>query len=132
MESEIKILRRRIVDMQSELVEKEYMARICSELNLLKRQNSELKVDNRRLRDKIKAQNKDETSDSDSEYYTADEGSDNIEEELCRIYPNNKPVPEEMLRCLIPDKDRTCKYCKKKFRYPYMLKRHFKTIKCGK
>jgi len=26
--------------------------------------------------------------------------------------------------------DRTCHLCYKQFRYPYMLKRHFQTIKC--
>ena len=26
--------------------------------------------------------------------------------------------------------DRTCHLCHKQFRYPYMLKRHFQTIKC--
>ena len=117
MESEIKTLRRRILDMKEELILKEYIVGMHSKIRLLERQISELEIDNRRLEDRIKIYNIDETSESDSEYYTADEGPDNIEE-LCHMYTN---------------KDRTCRYCRKKFCYLCKLQEHFKRINsCAK
>ncbi|GES97909.1 hypothetical protein RCL_jg3673.t1 [Rhizophagus clarus] len=71
----------------------------------------DLKDENKRLNHLISTSSKTSYQNgelsSDEEYYTADEGPDNI--------------------------DRICQYCKQSFNYPSVLKRHLKLKnKCGK
>jgi hypothetical protein len=87
------------------------ISKMQAEIISLKQQIIDLKNENIKLSRHISASNKiinqndDETS-SDEEYYTADEGPDNI--------------------------DRICQYCKQSFKYPSVLRRHLKLKnKCG-
>ena len=86
-----------------------------AEIISLKQQVIDLRNDNIKLSNLVSiiSKNKTENSDqdnessSDEEYYTADEGPDNI--------------------------DRICQYCKQSFKYPSYLKKHLKLKnKCSK
>ena len=113
MESENHRLRRQVVDLQYENTYMRKITEMQAEIISLKQQIINLKNENIRLshlvssKNKTENSNQDNESSSDEEYYTADEGPDNI--------------------------DRICQYCKQSFKYPSVLKRHLKLKnKCSK
>jgi hypothetical protein len=115
MESENRSLRRQVVDLQCDNTYMRKITEMQDEIISLKQQIIDLKNENTRLSQlvskssKNKTENSDQVSESssDEEYYTADEGPDNI--------------------------DRLCQYCKQSFKYPSVLRRHLKLKnKCGK
>jgi aminopeptidase-like protein len=108
MESENRRLRRQVVDLQYDNTYMRKITEMQAEIISLKQQVIDLKNENIRLISKS-SKNKTESSDEsdDEEYFTADEGPDNI--------------------------DRICQYCKQSFKYPSVLRRHLKLKnKCGK
>ena len=115
MESENRRLRRQVVDLQYKNTYMRKITEMQAEIISLKQQVIDLKNENIRLshlvsksnKNKIENSDQDNESSSDEKYYTADEGSDNI--------------------------DRICQYCKQSFKYPSVLRRHLKLKnKCGK
>jgi hypothetical protein len=116
MQSENDLLRQQISDLQSQLLLTQKIANMQTEINLLKQEIFDLKIENTRLNHLISIPSKQnmieryttyEISSSDEEYYSANEGSDDI--------------------------DRYCKYCRQTFKYPSNLKRHLKLKnKCSK
>ncbi len=80
-----------------------------AEIISLKQQVIDLKDENKRLNRLISVSSKQsEELSSDEEFYTADEGPDNLF-------------------------DRTCMYCGKMFKYPSYLRQHFtRNNKCAK
>ena len=109
MESENRSLRRQIADLQYENTYMRKITEMQAEIISLKQQVIDLKNELSKLTS-VSNNNKtdqDNDSSSDDEYYTADEGPDNI--------------------------DRICQYCKQSFKYPSVLKRHLKLKnKCSK
>jgi len=112
MESENRRLRRQVVDLQCDNTYMRKITEMQDEIISLKQQIIDLKNENIRLShlvsktSKNKTSNQNNESSSDEEYYTADEGPDNI--------------------------DRICQYCKQSFKYPSVLRRHLKLKnKCG-
>jgi predicted nuclease with TOPRIM domain len=122
MQSENEILRQQISDLQSQLTLTKKITDMQDEINSLRQQIFNLKTENTRLSNllpkgslteipdclikTITTSKQNEILSSDEEYYSTDEGLDKI--------------------------DRTCQYCNKEFKYPYKLKRHFKSNKCNK
>ena len=105
MESENRSLRHQIVDLRYENTYMRKITEMQAEIISLNQQVSNLKKENKRLNQLIYTSS--EELSSEEEYYTADEGSDNI--------------------------DRICQYCKQSFKYPSVLRRHLKLKnKCGK
>jgi hypothetical protein len=82
MESENHKLRRQVVDLHYENTYMRKITEMQTEIISLKQQIINLKNENIRLShliSKTKNSNQDSESNSDEEYYTADEGSDNID-----------------------------------------------------
>jgi hypothetical protein len=82
MESENRSLRRQVTDLRYENTYIRKITEMQDEIISLKQQVIDLKNENIRLShliSKTKNSNQDSKSNSDEEYYTADEGSDNID-----------------------------------------------------
>jgi hypothetical protein len=112
MESENHRLRRQVADLQYENTYMRKITEMQAEIISLRKQVSDLEKENKRLNQLISTSSKTskhcEELSSDEEYYTADEGPDNLF-------------------------DRTCMYCGKMFKYPSRLKEHFiRNNKCAK
>src|SRR2546423_807589 len=111
MESENHRLQRQVVDLHYENTYMRKILEMQDEIISLKQQIIDLKNENTRLshlvskssKNKTENSDQDNESNSNEEYFTADEGLDNIF-------------------------DRYCKTCKRDFKYPCRLKRH----KCKK
>ena len=106
MESENHRLRRQVVDLQYENTYMRKITEMQAEIISLRKQVSDLEKENKKLNQLIFTSS--EELSSEEEYYTADEGPDNIF-------------------------NRYCKYCNRSFNYPSRLKQHLaRNNKCSK